>query len=223
MGMENCDDVQSLIRYLSCDPKTLVTDLQEMELLRENGKCRKCRIRRTLRLRRNSHVARCPKCKDKEISVAKGTFFEQVRYAYKSVLTVMFAWAAHLSVNQVNHTHRLFNYRKDNVAKYFRYFRDVCSWKLLRDKDNFRLGGPGHLVQIDECVVTKRKNHKGKKVPERWVLGIFDSNLQRGVVRYVGKRDAATLLPIIQEYIAVGTEIWTDEWKGYSALKGAHQ
>lgn len=215
MGLENCDDVQSLVQYLSCDLKTLVAALQEMKLLRQNGKCRKCRIQRTLRLRRNSCVARCPKCKDKEISVAKGTFFEQVRFAYKSVLTVMFAWAAHISVND---THRLFNYRKDTVAKIFRYFRDVCSWKLLRDKDNFRLGGPGHLVQIDESVVTKRKYHKGKKVPERWVLGILDSNLQRGVVRYVDKRDAATLLPIIQEYVAVGTEIWTDEWKGYSAL-----
>lgn len=136
-------------------------------------------------------------------------------YTYKCLLTVMFAWSAHISVND---THRLFLYRRDTVAKYYRFFRDVCSWKLLQDRDHFRLSGPGHVVQVDESVVTKRKYHKGKKVPERWVLGIFDTTLQRGIVRYIDRRNAATLLPIIQEYVAAGTEVWTDEWRGYSAL-----
>lgn len=35
---------------------------------------------------------------------------------------------------------------------------------------------------------------------------------------YVEKRDSATLLEEIQKHVKVGSEIWTDCWKGYTAL-----
>jgi len=37
-----------------------------------------------------------------------------------------------------------------------------------------------------------------------------------GVVRAVPDRSAATLLPIIQQHIATGTIVWSDEWVAYS-------
>ena len=34
----------------------------------------------------------------------------------------------------------------------------------------------------------------------------------------VDRRDAATLVPIIQRYIVPGTRIWSDEWPVYNGL-----
>ena len=106
-----------------------------------------------------------------------------------------------------------------SVNQYYRYCRDICSWKLLNDDTTFLFGGPGCIIEIDESVVTKRKYNRGKRVVSKWVLGIYDKSRKFGLVRYVEKRDQKTLIPIIQKHVLRGTEIWTDEWKAYSKLK----
>ena len=37
-----------------------------------------------------------------------------------------------------------------------------------------------------------------------------------GYVQIVPKRDATTLLPIIQHHVAPGTVVWSDEWAAYN-------
>ena len=51
-----------------------------------------------------------------------------------------------------------------------------------------------------------------------WVFGMVDtsSSPALGVMQVVPSRDAATLLPIIQQYTKPGTEVWSDEWNAYS-------
>lgn len=41
------------------------------------------------------------------------------------------------------------------------YFRDTCSWKLLRSP--LILGGVGKTVQIDESVMVRAKYHRGRR------------------------------------------------------------
>ena len=42
-------------------------------------------------------------------------------------------------------------------------------------------------------------------------------------LRLVDKKDRATLVPIIQECIAPGSEIWSDEWAAYRGISGILQ
>jgi hypothetical protein len=76
----------------------------------------------------------------------------------------------------------------------FQYLRDVCSTKLLSTP--VELGGPGVIVQIDESLF----NHKSRASKEQWVFGLADTSSKPAItyMETVDKRDAVTLLPIIQ-------------------------
>ena len=39
-----------------------------------------------------------------------------------------------------------------------------------------------------------------------------------GYMRVVARRDAATLLPIIRQFVRPGSVVWSDEWRAYSQV-----
>ena len=62
------------------------------------------------------------------------------------------------------------------------------------------------------------QNHRGRSTTtEVWVFGMVDvsHNPGLGYMEIVQRRDAATLLPIIQAHSAPGTIIHSDEWSAY--------
>ena len=56
---------------------------------------------------------------------------------------------------------------------------------------------------------------------EQWVFGMVDTSQTPalGVMVTVQRRDAATLLPIIQQHIRPGSIVWSDEWAAYRRLQ----
>jgi len=69
----------------------------------------------------------------------------------------------------------------------------------------------------------KRKYNRGKRVEGQWCFGGIlkrenkDDPIQCFIIP-VEDRSQDTLLPIIQEYIADGTTIYSDCWKAYDCL-----
>ena len=63
------------------------------------------------------------------------------------------------------------------------------------------------MVEIDECLLVRRKNNAGHLVREQWVFGGYNIAMKVGFMVPVDRRDAATLLPIIQQYITPGTSV----------------
>ena len=57
---------------------------------------------------------------------------------------------------------------------------------------------------------------------EIWVFGFADTSHQPalGFIQIVPDRTAATLLPIIQAHIALGTIVHSDEWSSYHPVGG---
>ena len=53
-------------------------------------------------------------------------------------------------------------------------------------------------------------------------MGIWDGGYlvqpALGYVQIVPQRDATTLLPIIQQHVAPGTVVWSDEWAAYNHM-----
>ena len=87
---------------------------------------------------------------------------------------------------------------------------------------NPQLGGPGVVVQIDESLFRhKSKYHRGRAPKkEVWVFGMVDTSFKpvRGYMEIVDRRDAATLIPIIERHVAPGSIIYSDQWRAYAQL-----
>lgn len=75
------------------------------------------------------------------------------------------------------------------------------------------------------------QHHRGRATrQEKWVFGLVDTSVQPalGIMMLVGSRDAATLLPLIQQHVRPGTTVWSDEWRAYRRVQslpavGQHQ
>jgi len=102
------------------------------------------------------------------------------------------------------------------------FLRDLCSWDLLNNP--VQLGGPGHIVAVDETCVARAKpaaNHHARPVPPQWVFGAVDLQTGQFTLEMVPRRDGATLLPVIQRVIQPGSRVWSDQWQGYNGLMAA--
>ncbi|CAF3281361.1 unnamed protein product [Rotaria sp. Silwood2] len=105
----------------------------------------------------------------------------------------------------------------NTVVDWKNFCRDICAQYLVNNP--MRIGGPGHIVEIDESCFGKRKYNRGRIIREQqWVFGGIDRQTRRCFLVPVDHRDSQTLLPIINQYILPGTTILSDEWRAYYPL-----
>jgi hypothetical protein len=71
---------------------------------------------------------------------------------------------------------------------------------------NWKLGGKGVIVEIDESLFAHVKHHRGKDLRRRqiWVFGLRERQSGKCYFKIVKKRDSETLLPIIYERCIAG-------------------
>ena len=83
-----------------------------------------------------------------------------------------------------------------------------------------KLGGVGHIVEIDESLMVKRKyNRVGlRQQHQELVFGMYDRTSGKEWIKFVPRRDADTLLPIIQEFAHPGSTVYSDGWNAYNDI-----
>ena len=102
----------------------------------------------------------------------------------------------------------------ETLSDYYNYCREVCS-QIVENESSKPIWGEGCTVEVDEAKFGKHKYQRGRIVEGQWVLGgICRETLQVFLVP-VDRRDGATLVAIIEEYVAPKTHIVSDCWKGY--------
>jgi len=109
------------------------------------------------------------------------------------------------------------------VVFYHGIFRDIIDEHMFNNSQDYKIGGLGLTVEVDESMFGKRKYRRGRITGRRqmWVLG--------GVCRETGecflepcpdnKRDRATLESLILKRVRPGTRVLTDGWSGYKHLE----
>ena len=97
------------------------------------------------------------------------------------------------------------------------FFRDICAEHFLQNP--VRIGGVGVEVQIDESLFVRRKPNVGRRpVPQQWVFSGIDTNTKERFLVAVPQRKAATLPPIVQQFIRPGTTVVSDLWAPYNTF-----
>ncbi|KAF1746302.1 hypothetical protein GCK72_022755 [Caenorhabditis remanei] len=102
----------------------------------------------------------------------------------------------------------------------------VCDWRnFLRElcseiESTYpKIGGNGHIVEIDETNVHTRKYGRGKEKSDDWILGGVDRESGKVFVCQVPNRTALTLVPLLQANIDRDSIVYSDKWASYSQLK----
>ena len=52
----------------------------------------------------------------------------------------------------------------------------------------------------------------------QWIFGGYDPATKEGFLLPVPRRNAATLMPLIIQWVRPGTEIWSDMWGAYNGI-----
>ncbi len=84
------------------------------------------------------------------------------------------------------------------------------------------LGGPGTVVEIDESLLFTNKYQRGRlrqaQAHQIWMFGAVQRGTRNVRIKIVPNRRAATLLPIISDWILPGTTIMSDMWAAYGGI-----
>lgn len=155
----------------------------------------------------------CPDHKKKNISCRTGTFLERQKLSNVQFILICNAWADMETIQKAQQKTGL---GEKTVLQWYQHFRDVCSQKLVSVTE--KIGGPGLTVEIDESVIAKRKHNRGRTVKERWVFGGICVETDEMFMLQVERRDAQTLLPILEANVAPGSIIHSDGWAAYQGI-----
>jgi len=85
--------------------------------------------------------------------------------------------------------------------------------------EDWKIGGEGVIVEIDESKFGKRKYNRGHHIEGVWVIGgIERSTERRFFVRVVDTRDSETIADVLIDHVLPGSIVHTDCWNGYSNI-----
>ena len=150
----------------------------------------------------------------KKVSLRSNSWFSNSNLSLENIILITYFWVYRSSEDFVIHELGISN---KTIVDWYNFCREVC--ETILESDRKQIGGVGHIVEIDESKLGKRKYHRGKRVDGVWVFGGIDRETKDCFFKCVENRTAETLVKIIKDNIKPGTTIISDCWKAYSSLK----
>ena len=146
-----------------------------------------------------------------------GTIFNKSRLDIKTLISIIFFWS--IEISSLN-TSMLLSVSEGIICKWRQKIRDILDF-FLAYKSDFRIGGVGKIVEIDESMFSKRKYNRGRiQQSQTWIFGgVVRGESDNCFIEIVPNRSMTTLLEIITKRIHPGTTIATDGWKAYADLE----
>lgn len=150
--------------------------------------------------------------------ITSQTFFQNGKISMASRCIILINFLGNVNVHT---TARQLKISSKTVSHWYVYALKIVH-AIISARPIVKIGGPEVQVQIDESkFLGKRKYNRGRGMPAcfGWVFGGICKETKHGFYLLVDKRDAATLVPIIEERIEKGSEVHSDYWGAYNSLQ----
>ena len=108
-------------------------------------------------------------CRHK-IAPCRGSFFSGSHLDYGTILCLIYCLIHGYSEETIKHELDIGS--NHTIVDWYLFCRDVCIDILLYD--NKKIGGDGHIVELDESKFGCRKYNRGKLTEGKWVIGVID-------------------------------------------------
>lgn len=95
-------------------------------------------------------------------------------------------------------------------------FRRICESYQV-SQSNFKIGGPGCTVEVDETYVSKRKYNHGRILACQsvWLIGGICRETGEIFLKFSTTRTSEVLTRLLTDAIVSGSQVITDCWRGY--------
>uniref|UniRef100_A0A914VW32 ISXO2-like transposase domain-containing protein n=1 Tax=Plectus sambesii TaxID=2011161 RepID=A0A914VW32_9BILA len=209
---------------LTTDYETTRDWLARHRLLANSVTCQGCQ--QPMRLTKKAELVldgehwRCRDCSMTQ-SIRKGSFFEKSHLSLMELLELIYWWTTDNSqvaiMLEVECSHT-------TLIDWFMFCRDICVEWIFNH--SVPIGGVDPVtgapltVEIDESLFFKMKHNRGAPRPQKWILGGVERVSKKCFMVEVDRRDADTLMPIIQQWVLPGSRVITDQWGAYMGAQG---
>ena len=151
----------------------------------------------------------------KETSLFRGSFFSNIRLSANKALHFAFLWLCGATSTTIT---AYLGISSKTAANYISFFQNLVADSL--ENEDFKIGGPGIIVEIDESKFGKRKYNRGHIVEGAWIFGGVERTPERKVfLVHVPDRSAQTLLQSIERHVLPGSIIYSDLWRAYNGIE----
>lgn len=222
--IDNQDGLEALDVFTLAAATTTERDSLDLAikfgLLNDTDECTRCGEEVGIHSEKKRNVLKfmytCRKCNIRT-SVASRHVFSNSKLPLGKLLRIIYLSSINTSRNDI---HQQTNVSKKTITRINKCINRVLSIFACRSFQR-RIGGEGMTVEIDETHLFTHKYHKGRVLVSQsvWLVGGICRETNEIFVEIVTKRNAETLTAIITNWVAKGTTIMTDGWRGYAHVK----
>ena len=211
-------DFTDVDEFVSMFPDEIETlkNLMTWGCLKQSMKCDSCGDEMKIVLSMKKKVFRCNRnrCEKKEASCRSGSLFFGSKLPCRTIMKIARSWIQGESRDAAARSTKK---NTETITRWYTNFREVVAG-VLRTSE-VKIGGPGVVVEVDETKLGKPKYHRGHRVEGVWVVfGLERTEERRAFCVQVPCRDGETLERIISTFVAEGSIVYTDGWKGYTGI-----
>ncbi|XP_065320610.1 uncharacterized protein LOC135928171 [Gordionus sp. m RMFG-2023] len=160
---------------------------------------------------------RCSRSR-RSYSIWKDSIFEGIHDVGK-FLRVVYLYISRYKILTAS---KELDYDKKAISRWFKKFRKVCGFHIA--SNHSKIGGPGHVIEIDETHVWKRKYNSGRHLTSEaiWIIGGICRETNEIFLSATTTRDQDTTYRVVKDNVMQDSTIMTDSWLGYNRLESSN-